>query len=203
MNADEPVGAVKDERMDRLTEAFKLALGDLYEANTAVQICNGFTAKHEELASESLERQQIWGFIEQGVIWKLLLAVERLTQKGANDRASLRGVFREIDSARESGVSFPDEDSIAKAFGDLKDALDTDICKKISNARNSFVGHSLIGEDREGHPVYDLIDFMGRLEAIAEVLHNGVFGTRPDIDTHIENWRVCASLWFDHFLPGP
>ena len=187
--------------MDRLEQAFQLAWSDLYEANAAVQICNGFYHKHFQLADEPIEQQHVWGFIDQAVNWKLALALERLTQNAGNDRASLKGLLREINAARKNGVHFADERRLEEAEANLADALKADICKRLKTSRNAFIGHSLIGENRQGVALYDLIEYLGTLEPIAEALNVGVFGYCPDLDAHIDDWQQRASTWFKRMLP--
>ncbi len=87
---------------DRLEQAFSLALSDLYEANAAVQICNALIHKHENLAAEPVEHQQVWGFIDQAVSWKLAMALERLTQRADKDRAA-GSSHRRISGADSGG----------------------------------------------------------------------------------------------------
>lgn len=195
-------GKQPQENGDRLKEAFLLALSDLYEANAAVQICNGFINKHEALAAEPVERQQVWGFIDQAVSWKLAMALERLAQQPDRDRASLAGLLREIDTARKGGRRLHDEPSLSAAEASLRKALDQEICKKLRASRNAFMGHSLLGKSRTGVPVYDLIEFLGTLETIADDLHHAVFGVAPPFDEHIDRWQELALGWFEWALPA-
>jgi hypothetical protein len=186
---------------ERLEEAFKLALGDLNEAHAAAQICMCFHDKVEQLAGVSVEHQQVWGFFEQGVIWKLALAFARLTQPANKDRASLCGLIREINTARENGARFADECRIREAQEELKAALAADICASLRDSRNNFIGHTLIDKDRHGVRVVDLIDYLGTLENIAVGLQEGVFGNPHDFDRHIDMWRQRSSTWFEIVLP--
>ena len=205
MKPNDTQNTKKETGTDRLEQAFQLALGDLYEANAAVQICNGFIHKHVQLAGESIDQQQVWGFIDQAVNWKLALALERLTQNAGNDRASLKGLLREIHAARKNGANFADERLIEEAETNLANALEADICKSLRTSRNAFIGHSLIGKNRQGVALYDLMEYLGTLESIAESLRIGVFGVHPDlgahIDEHIDTWEQCASAWFERMLP--
>lgn len=186
---------------DRLDQAFSLALSDLCEANAAVQICNSLIHKHENLAAEPIERQQVWGFIDQAVTWKLAMALDRLTQRANKDRASLKGLLREIDAAKKNGRKLHDERRLIRAEADLINALDQEICKKLRASRNAFMGHSLLDEERVGVPLYDLIEFLAMLEAIADDLHYAVFGESPPMDDHIEMWQKLAFDWFDWAFP--
>jgi hypothetical protein len=186
---------------DRLEQAFSLALNDLYEANAAVQICNGLLDKHDDLAAEPVERQQVWGFIDQAVSWKLAMAIERLAQPADSDRASLLGLLREIDAAKKSGRQLYDEAELTSAKARLVEALDADIRKKLRISRNAFMGHSLLGEQRIGVPLYDLIEYLGTLETIADDLHLAVFGNRPPMDEHIDTWQEWAFDWFEQAFP--
>ncbi|MBL29348.1 MAG: hypothetical protein CMM50_17595 [Rhodospirillaceae bacterium] len=185
----------------RLEQAFSLTLSDLYEANAAVQICNALIHKHENLAAEPVEHQQVWGFIDQAVSWKLAMALERLTQRADKDRASLAGLLREIRAAKKNGRKLHDERRLTGAEEGLIEALDQEICKKLRVSRNAFMGHSLLGTDRVGVPLYDLIEFLGILEAIADDLHHAVFGETPPLDDHIERWQELAFGWFDWAFP--
>ena len=186
---------------DRLEEAFSLALSDLYEANAAAQICNSFIHKHEKLSAEPVQRQKVWYFFDQAVSWKLAMALERLTQKPRKDRASLTGLLREIDAAREGGREFHDEETLKAAEAKLREALDLEICKSLQASRNAFMGHSLIGQSRSGVKLYDLIEFLGTLETIADDLNYGVFGIVPPLDDHIAQWQMLALDWFNRILP--
>ncbi len=204
MKPDDTQSANEETGTDRLRQAFQLALSDLYEANAAAQICNGFIHKHVRLADEPIDQQEVWGFIEQAVSWKLALALERLTQSAGTDRASLKGLLREIHAARMNGAHFADEHRLEEAEANLATALEADICKSLRTSRNAFIGHSLIGKNRQGVPVYDLMEYLGTLESIAEALHVGVFGEAiPDLDTHIDTWQQRASTWFERMLPEP
>ena len=201
MTPDDTQSTKEEPDRDRLEQAFKLALGDIYEANAAAQICNGFIHKHELLAQESVEHQRVWGFVDQAVSWKLALALERLTQCAGTDRASLKGLLREIHAARKKGAQFADEQRLAEAEANLTAALEAEICKSLRTSRNAFIGHSLVGVERQGVSLYDLMEYMGPLEQIAEDLHFGVFGTEPELDTHIDTWQELASAWFERMLP--
>ncbi len=68
-------------------------------------------------------------------------------------------------------------------------------------SRNAFIGHSLIGKNRQGVAVYDLMEYLGTLESIAEGLYAGVFGAYLDLDTHIDDWQQRVSTWFERMLP--
>ncbi len=202
MKPDDTQSTKEETGTDRLEQAFRLVLGDLYEANAALQIYNGFIHKHVRLADEPIDQQQVWGFIDQAVSWKLALALERLTQNAGTDRASLKGLLREIGAARENGAHFTDEHRLEEAEANLATALKDDICKSLRASRNAFIGHSLIDENRQGVAVYDLMEYLGTLESIAEALHVGVFGEAiPDLDTHIDTWQQRASTWFERMLP--
>ena len=194
--SDDAQSTKEETGTDRLEQAFQLVASDLYEANVAAQICNSFIQKHDRLAAEPLEQQQIWGFFDQAVCWKPALALERLTQNAGTDRASLKGLLREIAAARENGTSLADEQRFEEAEANLTTALDDDICKSLRNSRNAFIGHSLIGENRQGVAVYDLMEYLGKLESIAEALHVGVFGTHLDF-TSIDDWQESAATWFE------
>lgn len=185
----------------RLKEAFGLALSDLYEANAAAQICYNFDRKIVQLADEPAELHRVWHFIEQAVSWKLALALERLTQVAKNDRASLMGLLREIEAAQKKGIQLSNEQLIAGAIEELETALDSEITKSLKRARDGFIGHSLIGASREGVRVRELVDYIAKLESIAEKLYEGSFDARPDFDAHIDNWRDWAFDWFERVLP--
>lgn len=185
---------------DRLQAAFRLISSDLFEANVAALICNGFFQKHHRLAAESEDQQQVWGFFDQAVCWKLALAIERLTQNAGTDKASLKGVLREIKVARDNGTTFADEPRLEKAEESLTTALEEKICQTLRDSRNAFMGHSLIGKDRKGSPVYDLLQYLGTLESIAQELHTGVYGTSLDFSS-LEDWREYAATWFERMLP--
>ena len=203
MKPDDTQSTKEETGTDRLGQAFQLALSDLYEANAAAQICNSFNDKHAQLAEETMDQQAVWRFIEQAVSWKLALALERLTQNASTDRASLRGLLREIHAARKNGAHFADEHRLEEAEANLANALEADICKSLRTSRNAFIGHSLIDENRQGVAVYDLMEYLGTLESIAEGLHAGVFGfgIYPDLDTHIDAWQQRVSTWFERMLP--
>ena len=201
MKPEDSQGSKEETGTDRLEQAFQLALGDIYEAYAAVQICNGFIHKHVQLAGEPNDQLQVWGFIDQAVNWKLALALERLTQNAGTDKASLKGLLREIGNARKNGTVFADEHIIEEAEAILAIALKADICKILRTSRNAFIGHSLIGTNRQGVALYDLIEYLDMLVSIAGDLHAGVFGTYPDFDTHINNWQQYASTWFERMLP--
>ncbi len=201
MKPDDTQSTKAEPGTDRLGQAFQLALDDLYEANAAVEICKGFSHKIGRLADEPEDQQRVWGFIEQAVNWKLALALERLTQNASTDKASLEGLLREIDAARENGADFADEHRLEEAKANLAEALKDDICKSLRTARNAFMGHSLIGKNRQGVPLHDLMEYLGTLESITEALHVGVSGACPDLGTHIENWEQLASTWFERMLP--
>ncbi len=201
MKPDDTQSTKEETGTDRLGQAFQLALGDLYEAIAAAQICNSFIHKHFRLADEPIDQQQVWEFIDQAVSWKLALALERLTQNASTDRASLKGLLREIDAARDNGAHFADEHRLEEAKANLATALKADICKSLRTSRNTFIGHSLIDKNRQGVPVYDLMGYLGTLESIAEALHVGVSGACPDLDTHIDTWQRLASTWFERMLP--
>jgi hypothetical protein len=187
--------------MDRLKQAFQLALDDLYEASAAVEICKGFIHKDDRLGAEPIDQQQVWGFIDQAVNWKLALALERLTQNAGTDKASLKGLLREIDTARENGADFADEHRLEDAKAKLAKALEADICKKLRTARNAFMGHSLIGKKRQGVSLYELMEYLETLEGITDALHVGVCGAHLDLDAHIDTWQQWASTWFESMLP--
>ena len=203
MKPDDTQSTKEETGTDRLGQAFQLVLGDLYEANAAVQIYKGFIHKDDRLADESIDQQKVWEFIDQSVSWKLALALERLTQNASTDRASLNGLLREIRAARKNGAHFADEHRLEEAEANLATALEADICKSLRTSRNAFIGHSLIGKNRQGVAVYDLMEYLGTLESIAEGLHVGVFGfgIYPDLDTHIDAWRQRVSTWFERMLP--
>ena len=187
--------------MDRLRQAFQLALDDLYEASAAVEMCKGFIHKHDRLADESIDQQKVWEFIDQAVCWKLALALERLTQNASTDRASLNGLLREIHAARKNGTHFADEHRLEEAKANLATALEADICKSLRTARNAFMGHSLIGKYRQGVPLYDLMEYLGTLECITDALHVGVCGAHLGFETCIDTWEQRVSTWFERMLP--
>ncbi len=201
MKADDAQSTKEETGMDRLGEAFQLASNDLYEASVAVEICKGFYRKHDRLTGEPIDQQQIWGFIDQAVNWKLALALERLTQNAGTDKASLKGLLREIDAARENGADFADEHRLEDAKANLAKALEADICKSLRTARNAFMGHSLIGKYRQGVPLYDLMEYLGTLECITDALHVGVCGAHLDFDTFMDPWEQRVSTWFERMLP--
>ena len=142
MKTDGTQNTKEETGMGRLRQAFELALDDLYEANAAAQICNSFNDKHVQLAGEPIDQQEVWGFIEQAVSWKLALALERLTQNASTDRASLKGLLREIDTARENGADFADDHRFEEAEANLATALKEDICKSL---RDSLVAEHDFG----------------------------------------------------------
>ena len=201
MKTDGTQNTKEETGMDRLRQAFQLASDDLYEASAAVEICKGFYHKHGRLADEPIDQQQVWGFIDQAVSWKLALALERLTQNAGTDKASLKGLLREIDAARENGADFADEHRLEEAKANLATALKDDICKSLRTARNAFMGHSLIGKNRQGVPLHDLMDYLGTLESIMDALHVGVCGAHLDFDTYIDTWEQGVSTWFERMLP--
>ncbi len=203
MKPDDTQSATDKTGTDRLGEAFRLALDDLYEASAAVEICKGFYRKHDRLTGEPIDQQQIWGFIDQAVNWKLALALDRLTQKAGTDRASLKGLFREIHAARENGAQFADEHRLEEAEANLATALEDDICKCLQTSRNAFMGHSLIGENRQGVSLHDLMEYLGRLESILDTLHVGVCGAHLPFDPYIDTWEQGVSTWFERMLPEP
>ena len=203
MKPDDAQSTKEGTGMDRLGEAFQLASNDLYEASVAVEICKGFYHKHDRLAGEPIDQQQVWGFIDQAVNWKLALALERLTQNAGTDKASLKGLLREIDAARENGADFADEHRLEDAKANLAKALEADICKSLRTARNAFMGHSLIGQNRQGVPLYDLMEYLGTLEGITDALHVGVCGAHLDFGTYIDTWEQGVATWFERKLPEP
>ena len=136
MKPDDAQSTKEETGMDRLGEAFQLASNDLYEASVAVEICKGFYHTNNRLAGEPIDQQQIWGFIDQAVNWKLALALERLTQNAGNDKASLKGLLREIDAARENGADFADEHRLEEAEANLEKALEADIWLHLFNTHD-------------------------------------------------------------------
>ncbi|MEQ9380158.1 MAG: hypothetical protein RJP95_04800 [Pirellulales bacterium] len=187
--------------MEQIEQAFTLALDDLYEADAARQIAQRFIDKHHVLARKTLEVQQVWGFLEQGVLWKFALALQRLTQPASKDRASLPGIIKMIDRASVRGHIFSDYASIdrAKMAMDDPDLETTRVA--LRTARDAFIGHTLIGKHRRGTPIIDLFEYIGKLSGIIDDLHYGVFGIYPDIDGHIANWDGYTRAWVDQVLP--
>jgi hypothetical protein len=98
-------------------------------------------------------------------------------------------------------MALADEGQVRQAEVALATARAEDICNALRNSRNAFIGHTLIGECRQGVPVLDLIEYVGTLESIAESLYDGVYGRRPDFDTHIGTWLDISTAWFEHMLP--
>lgn len=60
------------------------------------------------------------------------------------------------------------------------------------------MGHSLIGKNRQGVPLYDLMEYLGTLESITDAFHVGVCGAHLDFD---DRWQQWASTWFERMLP--
>lgn len=98
------------------------------------------------------------------------------------------------------GTSFASEPRLSEAEANLATALEDKICKNLRTSRNAFMGHSLIDENRQGTPVYDLLEYLGKLEAIAQDLHVGVYGVCLDF-TPLDDWQDYASTWFERMLP--
>lgn len=185
-----------------LRKILKSVTSDILDANYAAALS---IELHDRLIEpENQSNTHVWDYILQALMWRLFLALARLTEHSKTDRHNIRRLISDCEKFLRSenvAATVPNPLKVKEAINSLHSTMKSHTIKAITENRNAYIVHKLSLADFSDLKHRDLLDLAFELSEDINRLCKELECDPEVIDKQMELSKESAYEWGETILP--